>query len=412
MIPRFFSTALWLVLCASAFALPINSRAQVDFPAIFNHHMVLQRDMPVPVFGTDTPGTTVTVEFAGQTKSTTADASGVWLVNLDPMDASAESRELTVKGSTTLVLEDVLVGEVWMGCGQSNMAITVGGGAGYPKDYPKDKTRPLIRYSPVASDKQRKALLADKAVPHRWNPEWLVCTPENIPKVGGILLAFADELHNELGVPIGIVNRAIGGNPVRSFVDQKNLTDDPIVLARIKELEESYERDLQRAQEQAKAWKEFSSEFPQKKRIEMGFRKAPGLATGRVGMAKLSTKEGLGWQLYIQPMLGFAMRGVVWDQGESGAGMLGNPCGDRILHTRPHARVAKNVAGYSLYCATETQRSRSQLVGQVWRVSRRSRATTCHPAPVRLDQWLQSRRISDCDSGAQNLARQHHGYAA
>ncbi len=301
-------------------------RAELEFPAIFNHHMVLQREMPVPVFGTDLPGTAVTVEFGGQTKQTVTDDTGVWKVVLDPMQASAESRELRAVGSRTVILQDILVGEVWLGCGQSNMVISVKG-SGYSRSYPLDTPRPLIRFSPVAGDKQIAAILKDTQSEPRWNPEWRVCTPENIPTVGGILFAFAVDLQEELDVPVGIINRAIGGNPVRSFVDQKNLKDDPIIKARIQELADSYDRDLLRAQEQAKLWRQFAQEYTPKERIEMGFRKARGLESGRVGVAKLAQTEGKGWGLFIKPMRGTAFRGVVWDQGESGAGMLGNRAG-------------------------------------------------------------------------------------
>ena len=105
----------------------VSSHAATDMPAIFNHHMVLQREMPVPIFGTDTPGTAVTVQFAGQSKTGTTDKDG-WRVVLDPLTASGEGRELAVSGSTQVTLRDILVGEVWMGCGQSNMVIAVGYG--------------------------------------------------------------------------------------------------------------------------------------------------------------------------------------------------------------------------------------------------------------------------------------------
>src|SRR6185369_1874495 len=89
--------------------------------SIFGDHLVLQRERTVPIWGEASPGEQVTVEFAGQKKSTTADAAGHWRVGLEPLSASAESRDLVVRGKISLTFSDVLVGEVWFCSGQSNM---------------------------------------------------------------------------------------------------------------------------------------------------------------------------------------------------------------------------------------------------------------------------------------------------
>jgi sialate O-acetylesterase len=299
----------------------------VELPALFNHHMVLQRQMPVPVFGRAAPGTTVTVAFAGQQVSTTTDETGRWRLALAPMEANATGQDLVISGETTITLRDVLIGEVWLGAGQSNMVISVKG-SGYSRDYPLDQPRPLIRYSGTPSDKILKPALS-KARPQdlEWNPEWVPCTPENIPSVGGTLFAFADRLHAELGVPIGIVNRAIGGKSVGFFLDHHLLPDDPLFMEQVGQLAENLERDQQRAEQQVALWAEFSKAFDRETHIEMGFRKAPGLASGEVVDWITSNKKGRGYEVLIEPVLGFAIRGIVWDQGESGAGILGNRAG-------------------------------------------------------------------------------------
>ena len=116
----------------------------MNLPAVFSDHMVLQREAPVPVWGTSAPGEIVTVSFAGQTKTAAADTNGQWSVRLDPLPASAESREMTVTGSVRdpqakpgdgpLIhrIQDVLVGEVWVGSGQSNMLTPVAVGTLHP----------------------------------------------------------------------------------------------------------------------------------------------------------------------------------------------------------------------------------------------------------------------------------------
>ena len=212
------------------------------------------------------------------------------------MEASAESRKLTILGSTTKVLTDVLVGDVWLGSGQSNMVINVKG-AGFPKTYDRTTPRPLIRYSRLPNKEENKALKQAKAS-YLWNPEWLAATPENIPKIGGTLFAFADQLQQELQIPIGIVNRAVGGTPVRHFVDQQLFVNDPEVMAKIKEVNDNFQRDSERALIHAELWKEFTKIYSKKQRDEMRFLRAPGLAGGRIGTARLGGK-GIG---YVQTL--------------------------------------------------------------------------------------------------------------
>ncbi len=96
-------------------------RAEVTLPSLLSSHMVLQRDMPVPLWGWAAAGEKVSVSFAGQNKEVTADANGNWNAKLDAMAASATPQTLTVKGNNEVKLEDILVGEVWLGSGQSNM---------------------------------------------------------------------------------------------------------------------------------------------------------------------------------------------------------------------------------------------------------------------------------------------------
>ena len=148
-----FKPSLASVLLGVSLLVP-SARAEVKLASPFTSHMVLQRDMKVPVWGTAEAGEDVTVEFAGQKVSATADAEGKWRVDLNPMDASAESRDFTVTGSKTarpIMLGDVLVGEVWLGSGQSNMVFPVSKSRGAPygllneEQEIADANYPLIR---------------------------------------------------------------------------------------------------------------------------------------------------------------------------------------------------------------------------------------------------------------------------
>ena len=102
------------------------ARADVTLPSIIGDGMVLQRDMPAPIWGWADAGEKVTVSFAGQTKSVNADDNGKWMVELDAMKANTSEQTLTVKGNNTVTLGEVMVGEVWICSGQSNMESRVG----------------------------------------------------------------------------------------------------------------------------------------------------------------------------------------------------------------------------------------------------------------------------------------------
>ncbi|MDP4644970.1 MAG: sialate O-acetylesterase, partial [Opitutales bacterium] len=116
-------TLIRLIAIASAF-LTLALNAELKLASPFTDHMVLQRDMPVPVWGSADPGATITVDFSGQQQSARADRSGKWRVNLQPLSANADSKSMTVSvrsTQNTITLSDVVVGEVWICSGQSNM---------------------------------------------------------------------------------------------------------------------------------------------------------------------------------------------------------------------------------------------------------------------------------------------------
>src|SRR5438105_501437 len=115
-----------VLLALSFAAITSSAHAGVKLPAVISDHMVLQREMAVPIWGTALPAEEVSVSIAGQTKKATADAEGRWKVMLDPLKVG-EPLEMTVQGKETLTIKDVLVGEVWLGSGQSNMGGTVRG---------------------------------------------------------------------------------------------------------------------------------------------------------------------------------------------------------------------------------------------------------------------------------------------
>ena len=199
-----------LALLCLAFA--SLAAADLRLPAVFSDHMVLQREKPVAVWGWADADEEVSVEFAGQKKAAKADASGKWFLRLDPLTASAESRKLiaTGKDGRQAEVSDVLVGDVWLGSGQSNMAMTVN----RAKDFEQEKAAanfPLIRHFKEESAGAASAQSQAKG-------RWLACTPDNIGGCSATLYFFGREIHREAGVPVGLINTSVGGTPIEAWI--------------------------------------------------------------------------------------------------------------------------------------------------------------------------------------------------
>jgi sialate O-acetylesterase len=196
---------------------PAVEKADVTLPSIFSDNMVLQRDKPVPVWGWVAPGVAVKVAFDRQVKSTVADAEGRWKVLLDPLPASAEPRTLSVSSSAgTKSFANVLVGEVWLCSGQSNMDFGIGLGLNGPEEIAA-ANYPNIRLFLVPKI-QGGSDLPQKDV----NATWKGCSPQTVAEAGwgGFSAAayyFGRELHKNLNVPIGLVESCFGGTPIENW---------------------------------------------------------------------------------------------------------------------------------------------------------------------------------------------------
>ncbi|MCX8510744.1 MAG: hypothetical protein ORN83_03205 [Chthoniobacteraceae bacterium] len=195
--------------------------AQARMPALFSDNMVLQCNQAVPVWGTGNVGERVTVEFAGQVKSTTADSEGRWKVMLDAMPASAEPRTLRA-GSVSF--HDVLVGEVWLCSGQSNMTMSVGDSADADREVAA-ADHPLIRLFTVAANPVLKPVADVKG-------EWSLCAPNSVRPFSAAAYYFGRKLQEELKVPVGLIHSSVGGTPIESWTRLEALHGIPAVAAR------------------------------------------------------------------------------------------------------------------------------------------------------------------------------------
>lgn len=186
-------------------------RADVNLPSVLNSHMVLQRDMPIPVWGSADAGEKVTVSMGDASATATADANGKWKVSLPAMKADGNAHTLTVAGNNTVTLDDILIGEVWVGSGQSNMEWQLRNTIGAAEAIAAAK-HPNIRLFHVKKV-QKPAPADDVEVTAHWSE----CTPESIPAFSGVLYYFGRKLHEEIDVPVGLINSSWGGSPIEPW---------------------------------------------------------------------------------------------------------------------------------------------------------------------------------------------------
>ncbi|HWA97009.1 MAG TPA: 9-O-acetylesterase, partial [Pirellulales bacterium] len=194
------------------------ARGDVRLPAIISQHMVVQAGVSVPVWGWAEPGEAVSVSLAGQTRETVAAADGAWRVELDPLRADSAPQTLTVRGRNTITVADVLIGEVWLCSGQSNMAMQLRGLHGEV-----DGADEVIA---AATDAQIRMFVHDAlydiytldvppAEPVADRPgRWIVCSPETAARFTAMGYFVARELRAALNVPVGLVSATVGGTPI------------------------------------------------------------------------------------------------------------------------------------------------------------------------------------------------------
>lgn len=207
----------------------LSASASLLLPNIFAHHMVLQRHAPVAIFGHARAGEQITVTFNGQTKQGVADASGEWIIRLSAMEANAQGQALVVRGcDEEIILNDVLVGEVWLCSGQSNMEFQMrkleklsaeGQRANFPKDAVKNADNPAIRLFLV----RRKFLTK----PDSTYGGWSIAQDSALRQFAAAGYFFAKTLQEQLQVPVGIISSAVSGSRIEPWIDAQALHNEP-----------------------------------------------------------------------------------------------------------------------------------------------------------------------------------------
>ena len=210
----------YLIIVAICLLSPVMASAELSLPNIFSDHMVLQRERTASIWGTATPGSRVRIDFKGQQTSVDTNTNGHWRVGIPTGKADGKGATLTIQsGSQTVAIKDVMVGEVWLASGQSNMVFSMNRVPAYAE---------IIATSAHPEIRMFNAQSVTAVEPQNdIEGQWSICSPASVPGYSAVAFFFARKLHEELGVPIGVIKSAWGGKPVETFTSREALLTLP-----------------------------------------------------------------------------------------------------------------------------------------------------------------------------------------
>jgi len=350
--------ALFLVACTLAEEPELNTTVEIELPALFSDGMVLQRQAKIPVWGWAVKNANVTVTFSNQSKSTTAGEDGKWLLYLDPLTASAEPAEFTVKvGDKSKVVKDVLVGEVWLCSGQSNMDFTLKSISNKSKKVDPYALADMVKKEiteardPLLRQIKVEKCLSPFSVKEKFEGEWINSSPDNNASFTAVGYYFARVLRKKLNVPVGLIKSAWGGTrvepwiPMEAYQGSEKLKTyyqqeigtvknwDPI---KAKELYEKQLAEWKKEVEKAK------SEKRNKRVAKPRMTRGPD-SNNRIPSAIYNTQ--------IHPLIPFAIKGVIWYQGESNKDHCSEEYADRFTTLIRSWRKAWGQGDFPFYYA-------------------------------------------------------------
>lgn len=280
-----------------------TASAEVKLASVFSDHMVLQREKPVNVWGTATPGKTVTVKVNGKTATAKAGDDGRWLAKVGPQQATATPVTLaaTEEGANTVTISDVLVGDVWVCSGQSNMQWTLARAGNAAEAIPA-ATDTQIRLLPVPRATSDEPLTDQSG-------QWVVCSPEAAKEFSAVGYFFGKEIRASQGVPVGLVGTYWGGTPAESWTPEEHLASAEWAGMREKD------RQMVAAYPAARAkWEEAVKAWEAKPKASRGPK--PGEPRGPQNPQRPSVL----WNAMVEPLVPMTITGAIWYQGEANAG--------------------------------------------------------------------------------------------
>lgn len=303
------------VVLAAGLVVAAPAAADVTLPHIFGSHMVLQRDQPIPVWGWADPGEKVSVQIGDQPAVTaTADQAGQWRVTLPKMAAGGPFA-IKVAGKNTLTLDDVLVGEVWLCSGQSNMEMVVASCLN-PQEEIAAANYPRIRQIAVPK--------LTASVPARDFPgQWQVCSPETAGRFTACGYFMARELQKKLKVPVGLVNSSWGGTRIEPWTTPAGFAQVPALeeiqkmIAKADPHSAEFKTGLGKYLDKLEAWTQATRQSIVEEKL---IQPMPEFPPDFVPLGARPNPHGQPTTLYnamIHPLVPFGIRGAIWYQGES-----------------------------------------------------------------------------------------------
>ena len=290
------------------------SYAEIKMPSVFSDNMLLQRDMLVKVWGKADANAQVDVAFGGQKKSTKADSSGNWSLRLDKMSANKNPQEMTVSenGKVGKVIKNILVGEVWIASGQSNMQWTLKRSKDGEK-YINQPENKLIRYFSQNTYALSKTPSFD-SIKGRWSH----AEPKFRGEYSGVGYIFAEKLQRDLDVPVAIVFGALGASKMIAFIPEDKVGELEYTNEVYKDFIKrnatySYDRFYAKWEKQMAEWKKNCEEAKAQNKPAPRAPRAPN----KVSFLPPFATPCYLYNAIISPIAGYGARGVIWYQGES-----------------------------------------------------------------------------------------------
>ena len=286
---------------AALLVFPQIALAELKMSPVFGDSMVVQRDVPIHIWGWTTPGTEVKVEMAGHQATAKADSQGRFDCKLDPLPAGGP-HQMVIEADESRKFSDVLVGEVWVCSGQSNMAWSVAQ-ANDPDLESLSANYPNIRLISVPQVASQEPL-------NDFDGKWEACTPETVMSFSAVGYFFGRQLHQTLDVPIGLIDNAWGGSAAEAWIRRDVLEQE----GQYGELLERWDTTVKTYDHEA-ALAKHKERLAQWQKNKKGNRPRPPRDQRNSNHRPANLYNGV-----LHPVLGYTIRGAIWYQGESNAG--------------------------------------------------------------------------------------------
>lgn len=309
MSPSLHRNPLRLLLLILSLSVAVQAAVDLRLAPLFCDHAVLQQGKAVPVWGWANPGEKVQVEFKGNKAEAVADQTGRWQADLPALTADAQPAELRVKAEKIIIIHDVVIGEVWIASGQSNMEFALDKADNGSQEIASADS-PLIRQFKVARAVSDNPADETKGA---WEP----ALPKNAGRFSAVAYFFAKSLYQDLNVPIGIINSTWGGTFIEAWTSADALKKDPAFAAITERWRQSQTPESREKLYSARLAKWEAARAAAEQRSETYTAPKPARATAEE--EKKPMPAGL-FNGMIQPLIPYAIRGAIWYQGENNSG--------------------------------------------------------------------------------------------